>query len=287
MNSAQFEYAAPQQLSEAIEMISRIPGAVALAGGHSLLLDMRSREISPPLVVDLRRIRELHGISQVDDGLRVGAMVTCRELAETPLVSAGYSALAEAAAQNGDAQVRARSTLAGNLAYNHPAGDLQAVALALQAVIHVVGPEGSRAIPVDSFFVGPHRTDLAAGEIIAAIHFPSAPGAGSAYEKFKDPANGYAICGVAARVVPGGKGGRWYVAVSGALHSPGRLLAVEEALSQKKLTPAIVGKAIRLAETGLHFRADLHASAAYRAHLTVVLGERAVLRAIERADLVD
>jgi carbon-monoxide dehydrogenase medium subunit len=285
MNSANFEYAAPQQLHEAIALISRTPGALPLAGGHSLLLDLRTRAFSAPLLVDLRRIKDLHGIHTVDGGIRIGAMTTCRELAENRLVNERYSALAEAAAANGDAQVRARSTLAGNLAYNHPAGDLQAAALVLRAVIHVVGSGGERAIPIDSFFLGPQRTDLAAGEIITHIDFPAAPGAGSAYEKFKNPANGYAICGVAARVGPEAKGGECYVAVSGALPSPGRLASVESQLAQKSLTASKIAKAAKLAETDYDYRSDLHASAEYRAHLAAVLCERAVLRAAERADL--
>jgi aerobic carbon-monoxide dehydrogenase medium subunit len=285
MISAQFGYAAPAHLSEAVDLISQDKGAKVLAGGHSLLLDVRQRKVSPSLLIDLRKIRELSGIRHESGKLKIGAMTTCRQISEDAKIGAVLSALAEAASQIGDAQVRSRSTLGGNLAQNDPAGDLQAVALALDAFIHVVGPSGGRAIPAESFFVGPYKTDLTPDEIITSVDFPVVDGSGSAYEKFKNPANGYAVCGVAARVVPSGAGGSCRVAVSGALRTPGRLADVERELARKKLTPENVSSAVSQSGQGLEFLTDLHASAEYRKQLMHVLTERALMRAGERAAL--
>ena len=172
MISAQFDYAAPAHLNEAVALIGQDAGAKVLAGGHSLLIDLRQRKLSPSLLVDLRKIRELSCIVHEEEVIRVGSMATCRQIAEDEQIAKRLTALSEAAGQYGDAQTRARSTLGGNLAQNDPGGDLQAAALALDALIHVVGPSGARAIPAQSFFVGPFKTDLTADEIIASVDFP-------------------------------------------------------------------------------------------------------------------
>ena len=49
-------------------------------------------------------------------------------------------------------QVRNRATLGGNLGSASPIGDLLPVLMALDATVHVVGPAGERALPIEGFF---------------------------------------------------------------------------------------------------------------------------------------
>lgn len=203
MIPTQFDYAAPDSLKEALQLLTNNKGAVILAGGHRLLTEMKLRRMSPPMLVDLRKIQELHGIDYNSDGsLRIGAMTTYAEIAAFKDIRESYQALAEAAGDIGDVQIRNTGTIGGNLAFGNPGADLPAAMLALEATINTVGPNGDRTIPIDGFFIGSFETELAAGEIMTSINLP-APKAGavSAYEKLKNPANGDAIYGIAARFV--------------------------------------------------------------------------------------
>ena len=158
--------------------------------------------------------------------------MTYSELLASEAVRKDYPALVEALASLGDAQVRNRATIGGSLAYNDPTADLPTVALVLEAVIKTVGPNGERARPAEEFLIGALKTTLESGEIVAAIHFPaSVAGAWSAYEKFKCPATGAAICGVAAMVARGNGEGVCRVAVTGAAGHSARLHKVEAALT--------------------------------------------------------
>lgn len=283
MIPSQFEYVAPDSIEEAVSLLHTKPGAKLLAGGQSLLLDMTQQRASPSLLIDLRRTRGLRGIhaARNDGGVQIGAMTTCTEIAASALIRDGFTALAEAAESIGDMQVRNACTLGGNLAYNDPGADLPAAVLALDATIYAMGPKGERAIPAEKLFLAAYKTSLAPDEIITKVIIPPHPAGGrSAYEKFKNPANGYAICGVAASLVRSGGGTATgcRVAVAGATGSAARLHVVEAALGGKVPTPGSIAAAAARAADGLQCISDLHASAEYRAHLITSLTERALTR---------
>jgi len=286
MIPVQFDYIAPERLADAVQLLKVRAGASALAGGHNLLLDLKRRRVAPTLLVDLRKIPELREFRRGEDGgLDIGAMMTYSELLASEAVRKDYPALVEGLASLGDAQVRNRATIGGSLAYNDPTADLPAVALALEAVIKTVGPKGEHTRPAEEFLSGAFKTTLEPGEIVAAVHIPApVAGAGSAYEKFKCPATGAAICGVAAMVARCNGESVCRLALTGAAVHSARLHEVEAALAGLKLTAENIAAAAEQAgHEAIDFVSDFHASAEYRTHLTQVLAERALTRAAERA----
>lgn len=272
MIAAADAYQAPSTLDDASRLAAQ-PGAVVLAGGQSLITELKRGALRPSLVVDLRRIESLR--SSGDDGW--GAMVTLDELAP-----GAPSALTDALAAIRDPQVRNRATIGGSVALVHQGADLPAVALALGAVITITGPGGPRSIEAAEFVSAP----LAAGEIVTAVRIPAAPPrSGSAYEKLPNPGSGYAICGVAAAVTLSTDGTVEAAAVglAGAGPTALALTATAAALVGGRGTEDEVAKAAASAADGLKFPSDLAAPADYRAHLTRVLTARALRRAIRRA----
>ena len=110
----------------------------------------------------------------------------------------------EAANNVGDPAVQASGTLGGALAHSDPAADFTAIFLALNGSVDVTGAQGSRTIAADELFVDLFTTALQPDEIITSVSFPApSPGTGMAYEKFRHPASGYAVVGVAAVVDAG------------------------------------------------------------------------------------
>ncbi len=278
------DYAAPDTLETAIALARDNPGACFLAGGHSLLLNIKFRRTQASMVVDLRKIKQLYGIHPLSNGLRIGAMTTCAEIAESDLVQEKFPALAEAAGSIGDIQVRNGSTIGGGLINNDPSGDFTAVALALWGVFTVVGPAGERTYSTAQFFQEPKRTILGHAEVLTSVDFTTAgSGESSAYEKFKNPANGYAICGVAARVMHTAGKLEYRLAVNGATPAAMRLSAAEAALAGKQPTSRNIQAALSDVVETLPLVTDLFAGAAYRGQLVKVLTEQAILRAASKA----
>jgi carbon-monoxide dehydrogenase medium subunit len=281
MYPGDFEYAAPTSLEEALALLSRNPEAKVLAGGHSLLPAMRIRLMDPPMLVDIGKIRELRGI-RANGNVSIGALTTYRDIETSADLAARMPMLVECASNVGDPQVRNVGTIGGSVAHADPAADMPAVVLALGAEMKVRGPNGERIIPVDDFFVDMLQSAVEPGEILTEISIPAMPARmGSAYEKFKHPASGYAIVGVAVMVHldDAGSVSDCRIAVTGAGPKAQRARAAEDAL---KGGGDIDAAAARASE-GLDYIGDISASEEYRAHLARVLTKRALNRAMEQA----
>jgi carbon-monoxide dehydrogenase medium subunit len=288
MIPAQFDYAAPDSVNEVITLMKHRQGAQILAGGHDLLPQLKLRRLSPPLLIDLRNIADLEGITQdsSENMTRIGAMTTCATIAGDGWVQGNAGALAEAAASIGDAQVRNWATIGGNLAYGHPAADLPPAALVLEATIQVSGPDGRRTLAADQFFLSAYQTDLHQAEIITSIDISTRSArSSSVYEKFRIPSNNYPLCSVAARVdlATDGTVAGCRVAVTGVTDSPRRLSAVEALMKGQIPNTQNIAQASRVADRGINFTTDLYGSGDYRAHLTKVLTQRALTRAAKQA----
>ncbi|MFE0511412.1 FAD binding domain-containing protein, partial [Streptomyces sp. NPDC058964] len=196
-----FEYTRPSSVDEAVRALADAgEDAKVLAGGQSLLPLLRLRMVFPELVVDTGRIPELRGVREDGGSLVIGAMTTHHEVVHDPLVRRHAGLLAEATATVADPAVRHRGTFGGSLAHADPAGDLPAVALALDAELVVAGPGGRRTVPAREFFVDYLQSALAPDELLVEVRIPKTDGWGFHYEKFHPVAQSWAIVGVAALV---------------------------------------------------------------------------------------
>jgi carbon-monoxide dehydrogenase medium subunit len=282
-----FTYQAPATIEEAVQQLGQNGDAKVIAGGHSLLPLMKLGLAQPEALVDLRRIASLHQIRTDADGtIVIGALATHREIAHEETVRAKLAALADAAGEIGDLQVRARGTIGGSLAHADSAADEPAPTLAYDATIRAIGPKGRRDIPARDFFKGTFETALAANEILAEIRFPAQTGrTGGAYAKFAHPASGFAVTGVAAVVTIRSDGTieRAAIGVAGAAAAAYRATAAERALTGTKGDAKAIADAAAKAADGITALSDLAASADYRKHLVAVYAKRALERAIQRA----
>jgi carbon-monoxide dehydrogenase medium subunit len=260
-----FEYAAPSSVADALKALAHEDSKL-LAGGQTLLPTMKQRLATPSLLVDLRKVAGLAGVTREGDALVIGAMTTHAEVATNETVKLAMPALAALAAGIGDPAVRHRGTLGGSLANNDPAADYPAAALALGATIVT----DRREIAADDYFQGMFETALEENEIVTKVKFPIPEKA--AYQKFRNPASRYAMAGVfVARTKAGVR-----VAVTGASSSGVyRESAMEQALAANFSADAI--KDVKVSPDEMI--TDLHADADYRAQLVGVMARRAVEQA--------
>ncbi|MFX1763327.1 xanthine dehydrogenase family protein subunit M [Paraburkholderia sp. A1RI-2L] len=262
-----FDYQRASDAQGAVKTLNADPDAKFLAGGQSLLAAMKLRLAQPSTLVDVTRIPALKAV-QVDGKLvKIGAAVCHADVAANAQILATLPALAQLAAGIGDRQVRALGTLGGSLANDDPAADYPAAVLGLNATVVT----DRRRIAADDFFLGMYETALEPDELIVAVEFPVPQRA--AYEKFNNPASHFALTGV---FVAQSADGSVRVAITGAASSVFRATALEDAL-KASFTPA-AARAVSIAPDELN--TDLHASAAYRAHLIPVLAARAVTKAL-------
>ena len=287
MTTSAFEYHAPSSAGEAVELLAQHgDGAKILAGGHSLIPLMKTRLARPDVIIDLGKVQGMSYVRDEKGGLAIGAMTTYYQLESSDLVQSRAPALSDAASVVADPQVRNMGTIGGSLAHSDPAADLPAVVIALRATIITSSSGEHRTIEADDLFVDLLTTSLRSDEILSEVRIPApAEGSGSAYVKFANKASHFAIVGVAASVTLGSDGSCRDVSigVTGAGASAVRAAAAEAALTGSTADDDAIRSAASEAAAGIDFNDDVHASAAYREHLTKVFTERALKAAIARA----
>ena len=111
-----FRYASPASVKEAAGMLSNKWGEVEILGGGTDLISlMKEYLVSPGLVVNVKNIKELHGITGGKNSVRIGGAVTLDEIAESSLIAKSLPALHAAALGVSSPQIRNMGTIAGDL----------------------------------------------------------------------------------------------------------------------------------------------------------------------------
>jgi carbon-monoxide dehydrogenase medium subunit len=253
-----FVYHRATSIEEALRLGAE-EGAAYLAGGQTLLRDLKHRRRAPVSLVKISGVLSREIVFR-DGAITIGAGATHTEVAVSEVVRERLPALAGLAGHIGDPAVRHRATLGGAVAANEAAGDYPPACLSLGATVHTTG----RALAAGEFFAGPGRTVLEPGEIITAVTFPVPVKA--AYVKFLNPASRYAMAGVFATFAAD-DGPRLAITAARA----GGAFRWQEA------EVAFVADALRDVRLPLEGLAeDLFADAAYRGRLAEVLARRAV-----------
>ena len=281
MIPAQFEYVAPTTLEDALAAMAQAgDDAKVIAGGQSLLPVLRMRLNDPGTIIDIGRIESLRGIRDDGDAIVIGATTTHADVLSDPLVRENAFVVTKAVEQLADPQVRHRGTFGGALAHADPAGDLGAPTLALDAQFVIAGPDGTRSVAADDFFVDLFTTAIGDGELLTEVRIPKRAGWGAHYEKFVRVAHQWPIVAVAAAVrVDGSTIAEARVGLTNMGATPLRARSVEEALVGQPATDEAVRAAAASAAEGTNPPSDLNGDADYRRHLATVLTRRAVLAA--------
>ena len=308
MIPAQFEYHAPAEVEDAVDLLVELDDAKVMSGGQSLLPMMKLRLASPAHIIDLRHIPGLDTIEERDGFLRIGALVTETQLEESAAVAERYPILLDTARVIADPLVRNRATVCGNIAHGDPANDHPATMLALRARVVATGPDGERTIDIDDFFHGLFMTALGEDEILTEIQVPVPPaGSGGAYVKLERKVGDYAVAGVAVQLTLDGEGKvtQAGVGLTNLGFAPIRATAAEETLLGADFVPAgglrgaiervrdaitkapgadeVIAAAAQAAADMTEPVEDRRGSVEYKRNMARVLTARAIRQALARA----
>lgn len=287
----EFTYVRPGSLSEAFEHSGSEGAVFCAGGTDVLgcLRDGVFSAEKVVALGDLEELRGISLVR--DGGLRIGALTTLAEIAAHPSIKERYAALAQGAASAASPQLRNQGTLGGNLCQRprcwyfrgdfqclrkggaicyaiggenqyhcifggdrcyivHPSDTAPAL-VALGARARVASPDGTRLVPIESFFVPPsedvrRETVLQSSELLTEVLLPRpAAGQRSTYRKVR--ARGawdFALAGVAVALsAAGGRVEGARVVLSGVAPVPWRAVDAEEVLNGSRLDDETVFRA--------------------------------------------
>jgi 4-hydroxybenzoyl-CoA reductase subunit beta len=225
MTLPKFEFLEPKTLSEAANLLAIDPnGTALLAGGTDLLVNMKHRVVQPKQVINLKNIPGLAYIHAEEDGLRIGALTSLDEIADSPVVEHWAPVLCRAARQVGAYTLQVMGTLGGNLCqenrcryFNQSAswrgvrdpcykaggvtcyvvrkprechsaycGDMVPALIALGSHITIASSKGERRVLLKEFYTmdGKKPLSLEPGEIVEEVFVPP-PSGKTIYLKYR------------------------------------------------------------------------------------------------------
>lgn len=288
MIPGEFDYTRPGDLDAVLKVLKEREGeAKLLAGGHSLLPLLKFRLAAPAVLVDLRGVTGLDGISEEDGELRIGALATHRQIHEDPSLAGAYELLRDAAGGIGDPQIRNWGTIGGSCAHADPSADYPAVLIATMATVVCRSADGERVVPAREFFTDTFTTALEPNEMLTEVRFPRpGPRSGSSYTKIERRAGDFSTVGVAVQLSLAEDGSIADVGIglTAVADSPFAATDAEAALraaspdNDDALRRAGAAAAAQSSPT-----TDSHGPADYKRALVAELTVRAVKRAVERA----
>jgi CO/xanthine dehydrogenase FAD-binding subunit len=280
------QYLRPRSVEETLSLLAEFgEDAKLVAGGQSLMVLLHEGLITPRVLIGLSMVPELGGIS-TDGEASIGALATHTQVLSHPGIRTSWPVLAEAEQTVSSAQIRNRGTLCGNLAHAYPTADPPAALLALDAVLTLRSPRGTRQVPAAEFALGPLTTVLDPDELVMAVTLPPPPaGARYAYVKYAVRPLDFAILGVAVRIAvdPEGRCRHVRIALNGAANRPVRATGAEQVVEG---APASAGSAEMLAAAADAAAAqsepldEVFESSAYRREMVRVYVRRTLEKAL-------
>jgi carbon-monoxide dehydrogenase medium subunit len=284
---ADFEYAKAGSVNEALALLARYgPDARVVAGGHSLIPMMKLRLAQPEALIDINGLSELDYIRLDGGELAIGAMTRHNTLLASALAAEHLAIFADAERVIADPVVRNRGTIGGSLCQADPSEDLSAAFGAVRASTVIIGPGGTRTVPVREFHQGPYETVVQDGELLLEVRVPIRPGGGSAYQKVERRVGDWAVAAAGAVI--------WLDTTGDTVSDVGiGLTAVgaehfvaaeaEDYLRGRPATAESFAEAGRIAAEHTHPSADQRGPVDYKRHLAGELTARALARAAARA----
>ena len=267
----EFEYLHPTTLSEASEFLAGHPAeARPFLGGTDVLVRMRDGFMSPKYLVDVKNLDGTNDLRfDPQAGLTVGAAVNMNRVIASPDVRAHYALLAQACESVASYQLRNRATIVGNICNASPAGDTIGACLVFKGVLQIHGVGGLRQEPLATFFLGPGKTTLKAGDVVTALHLPLPPsGCAGTYLKLgRNTLSDLSIVGVTALGysdpgLPSGYGFR--IALASVAPVPLVPTEAEAYLTRQPVTTESIGEAARLSAEACTPIDDVRGGARYR-----------------------
>jgi CO/xanthine dehydrogenase FAD-binding subunit len=258
----------PRSVDEALRLYQANPDAVPLAGGTDFMVAWNAGASNGRTILDLSRLGSWKRIAETKTGVRVGSLVTHRDLQLHPLVRKRLPLLVEACATIGGRQIQARGTLGGNIANASPAGDTFPPLAVYEARVRLRTVSESRLLPLLDVFTGVKKTALAPGELIDSIEidFPRSPTRQS-FRKVGTRAASAISKTVAAGLLWLERDGRIQevrFALGSMAPTVRRLASVEALLAGKKPTSKLAEEAADLLEKDVSPIDDLRSTRAYR-----------------------
>lgn len=281
-------YYSASTVAEAAALLKEHPQGRIICGGSDLLIKIREGKIAGCQLISIREIPQLHKIERKENGdIYIGAATAFSHVTNNEIIQKYIPVLGEAVDMVGGPQVRNIGTIGGNVCNGAVSADSAPTLFSLEAVLHLMGSEGQRIVPITEFYLGPGKVDLKPGEILTHIVIPA--------EKYQGYSGNYIkysmrkamdiatlSCSVVSKINTQGN----YledvrITFGVAAPTPYRCRKTEEALRGKAISPELYSDLAMLIRDEINPRDSWRASRDFRLQIGGEIAVRALQAAIE------
>lgn len=280
----EFELLMPQSVSEAVKLLAKYKNKVSVMSGGTDVIVSMTKGIVTPYVMSLAEIPKLdYVIYNKKTGLRIGAMATLQQVADTPEVKKYYPALWKSTAINGTPQTRNMGTVVGNILRASPSGDCCCAMLATGGSVVLQGPKGKREVSIDKFFVSYRVTARKADELAIEVKLPALPnGTCNAFARMTRTTLDLSKVNAAVRLDMAGKTCKEARLAIGAVAPVTlRLTKTEALLKGSAITAEVLQQVAATVPTEIKPIDDVRSTAEYRRAVSGVLVRRVIEEACQ------
>ncbi|MBM4399497.1 MAG: xanthine dehydrogenase family protein subunit M [Candidatus Cloacimonetes bacterium] len=278
----EFEYFRPDNLKEVLNLLKKYGDkARILAGGTDLTVYIKEGLEHPEAVIDIKQVRELKSVEVQTDGLYIGAKATFSDILSYREIKKNYLLLWESARSVASVGIRNRATLIGNICSAVPSLDSAPALLCYNAVVHLLGQRGERAIPITDWFVAPRITAKQPDEIVLGVNIPKPSGKQTGCYLKLGRYGGEDLAQAGLGVLYSERFG-FRLAYCAVGPIPKRAEKIEKLLQGKTLTDALIEKAKDLVLSEISPITDIRSGKEYRMHMCQIMLQRGLLACVDR-----
>lgn len=279
-------YVVPKTALEASKALVQ-EGAFALAGGTDLLVKLKTKFVSPSMVVDIKQVPKIMGIEATADGWWIGAATPCAEIVEHESFSKDWPGVVEALSLIGSTQIQGRATLGGNLCNASPAADSVPALISARGTCIISGQSREREEPIEKIVTSPGVTALEKGEFILGFKLPKPQsGTGDAYLRLIPRSEmDIAVVGAGTTVSVDKNKKITSIRVCLGAIAPTQIIldGLEDIFIGKEPDENSINKLVSIAEAACKPIKDKRGTIEYRTKIAGVLSKRTLTIAYERA----
>ncbi|MEL9908548.1 MAG: xanthine dehydrogenase family protein subunit M [Desulfurococcus sp.] len=282
----EIRYHRPSTLSEALKLLGELTGrARILAGGTDLVLDLKIKRYNVSDLIDISQLNELRYIIDEGDMVRIGALTSIQEIADSSVIAEKAPLLKKAADEFAYWQIRNMATIGGNLCNASPAADTAPPLLVHEALVKTASIEGERTIPITEFFKGPRQTALKPSEMFVEVVIPSKPRPLWRHAYYKlGRRRGHEISVVSIAIAASINAGVFQdvrIALGSMAPTPVRARSVEVFLRGREISESVIEEAVEKLSSDVKPISDVRASAEYRLHVSKALLKDMLLKLVK------
>ena len=281
------KYSSPDNISESLQRAESAKKPSFLSGGTDLLVQLHQGLIEPDTIINVKNIPELNKLVLDENGLCVGAAISCRTFSESVNIGLTYPGLSEASRLIGSMQIQNRATIGGNICNGSPAADTLAPLIVNEAVCRIHSAQGERVVAVESFVEAPGQTVLARDELLVDIRMPQNKiGTADAYLRLIPRSEmDIAVAGAAVKLCLDREGiCTWAkIAISAVAPKPLVVTDASEFIVGTRLEDKALARMQEVVRAKADPITDKRGTREYRLHVIGILVKRAALIAYERA----